>query len=92
MRLSDDKINHITHLSLTGLLDKKAITLLTDESAVRKEIKRLIVKGLKLAEDIDTAVKKKLQSYSKKIPEGTPEWDVLYQRFFQEESSKKGLG
>jgi len=92
MRLSDDKISHLTHIALKGLLEKKAVTLLVEDSVVRKEIKRIIVKELKMAEGVDEAVRKKLQSYSKKIPEGSSEWDLLYQRFFQEESSKKGRG
>jgi hypothetical protein len=90
MRLSDDKISHLTHVVLKDLLEKKAVTPLTEDSAIRREIKRVIVKELKLAESIDESIRKKLQSYSKKIPEGSPEWDLLYQRFFQEESAKKG--
>ena len=92
MRLSDDKVSHLTHVVLKGLLDKKAIAPLVEESAIRREIKRVIVKELKLAESIDESIRKKLQSYSKKIPEGTAEWEVLYQKFFQEESAKKGRG
>jgi hypothetical protein len=92
MRLSDDKVSHLTHVILKGLLDKKAVAPLSEESAIRREIKRIIVKELKLAESIDESIHKKLQSYSKKIPEGTPEWEVLYQRFFHEESAKKGRG
>jgi hypothetical protein len=92
MRLSDDKISHLTHVVLKDLLDKKAVTPLTEDSAIRREIKRVIVKELKLAESIDESIRKKLQSYSKKIPEGSPEWDLMYQRFFQEESAKKGRG
>jgi len=92
MRLSDDKVSHLTHVVLKGLLDKKAVALLAEESAIRREIKRIIVKELKLAESIDESIRKKLQSYSKKIPEGTPEWEVLYQKFFYEESAKKGRG
>lgn len=92
MRLSDDKISHLTHVVLKDLLDKNAVTPLTEESAIRREIKRVIVKELKLAESIDESIRKKLQSYSKKIPEGSPEWDLLYQRFFHEESAKKGRG
>jgi len=92
MRLSDDKVSHLTHVVLKGLLDKKAVALLAEESAIRREIKRIIIKELKLAESIDESIRKKLQSYSKKIPEGTPEWEVLYQRFFYEESAKKGRG
>ena len=92
MRLSDDKVSHLTHVVLKGLIEKKALTLLSDESEVRREIKRVIVKELKLAESIDEFIRKKLQSYSKKIPEGSPEWDLLYQKFFQEEAAKKGRG
>ena len=92
MRLSDDKVSHLTHVVLKGLLDKKVITPIVEESVIRREIKRVIVKELRLAESIDESIRKKLQSYSKKIPEGTAEWEVLYQRFFQEESTKRGRG
>jgi len=92
MRLSDDKVSHLTHVVLKGLIEKKALTLLAEDSAIRREIKRILVKELKLAESIDESIRKKLQSYSKKIPEGTPEWEVLYHKFFQEESAKKGRG
>jgi hypothetical protein len=92
MRLSDDKVSHLTHVVLKGLIEKKALNLLAEESEVRREIKRVIVKELKLAESIDESIRKKLQSYSKKIPEGSPEWDLLYQRFFQEEAAKTGRG
>ena len=77
-------------LVLKGLLDKKAIVALTEEGGIRREIKRVIIRGLKIAGDIDESVTKKLRSYSKKIYEGSPEWDVLYQKFFEEESAKKG--
>ncbi|MBI5056215.1 MAG: DUF507 family protein [Nitrospirae bacterium] len=92
MRLSDDKISHLSHIVLKGLADKKAIAPPADEGAIRREIKRILVKESKLAEEMDESIRKKLQSYSKKIPEGTSEWDVLYQKFFQEESAKKGRG
>ena len=92
MRLSDDKVSHLTHIVLKGLIEKKALTPLAEDSVIRREIKRILVKELKLAESIDESIRKKLQSYSKKIPEGTPEWEVLYHKFFQEESAKKGRG
>ncbi len=91
MRLSDDKITHLTHVILNGLIRKKAVSLLKEEGIVRREIKRVIINEMKLAEDIDESVRRKLQSYSKKIYEGSPEWEVLYRKFFEEESAKKGM-
>lgn len=90
MRLSDDKISHTTHVVLKGLLEKNAITPLADDGQIRREIRRVIVKELKLAEDIDAAVTRKLQSYSKKIYEGSSEWEVMYSKLFEEETAKKG--
>jgi hypothetical protein len=90
MRLSDDKVSHLTHVVLKGLIEKKAIIPAEEEGAIRREMKRIIVKELKVAEDIDEKVTKKLQSYSKKIYEGSSEWEVLYQKFYEEESAKKG--
>ena len=92
MRLSDDKISHISHVVLKGLIDKKAISPAVEDSAIRREIKRIIISELKLVDAIDDSVRKKLQSYSKNIYEGGSEWEVLYQKFFEEESSKKGRG
>jgi hypothetical protein len=92
MRLSDDKIRHITHVALKGLLEKKAVVPLEEEGLIRREMQRVIVQELKLAEAIDEKVTRKLQSYSKKIHEGSSEWEVMYQKFFEEESSKKGRG
>ncbi len=92
MRLSDDKIRHITHVVLKGLLEKKAVVPLDEEGLIRREMQRVIVQELKLAEAIDEKVTRKLQSYSKKIHEGSSEWEIMYQKFFEEESSKKGLG
>lgn len=90
MRLSDDKVSHLTHIILKGLKDKDAVRTLSEDGAIRRAIRNVITKELKLAEDIDVKVSNKLQSYSKKVFEGSSEWDVLYQKFYDEEMSKLG--
>lgn len=91
MRLSDDKIRHITHIVLKSLLTKGAVTPLTDDGSIRREMRTTIERELKIADSIDEKVTKKLQSYSKNIYEGSSEWEVLYRKFFEEEAAKKGL-
>lgn len=90
MMLSDDKISHTTHMLLKGLLENKLIVPKTEESEVRREIKKTIVNELKIGEDINETVTKKLLSFSKKLVEGSPEWEVLYRKFYEEEEVKKG--
>lgn len=91
MMLSDDKVSHLTHVLLKGLLDGGSIKLKDDEGKVRKEMKRAVVAFLRVSEDIDDAVRKKMQSFSRKIIEGSPEWDVLYQKFYREEAARRGM-
>ncbi|MGO9015314.1 MAG: DUF507 family protein [Dissulfurispiraceae bacterium] len=90
MMLSDDKITHTTHMLLKGLMEKGLITLKEDDGLVRREIKRTITNELKVGEDIDAEVRKKLQSYTKKLVDGSPEWEIMYRKFFEEEDAKKG--
>jgi len=90
MMLSNDKITHMTHVVLKGLMDKGLITLKEDDGLLRREIKRTIINELKIGEDIDEAVKRKLHSFSKKLVEGSPEWEVLYKKYYEEEEAKRG--
>jgi hypothetical protein len=89
--LSDDKISHLTHVLLKGLLDGGIIKVKDDEGKVRREMKRAIVAFLRVSEDIDETVRKKMQSFSRKIVEGSPEWEVLYKKFYKEEAARRGM-
>lgn len=88
--LSDDKITHLTHVLLNGLIERGAIRLKADDSILRREIKRTILNELKIGEDMDLAVKKKLLSLSKRPVEGSQEWDVMYRKYFEEEEVRRG--
>ncbi len=91
MMLSDEKISHLSHVLLRGLMAGNLLDLKDEEGKVRREIKRSTLSFLKVSEDIDSSVRKKLQSFSRKIIEGSPEWEVLYKKFYREEAAKKGL-
>jgi hypothetical protein len=90
MMLSEDKVSHLSHVLLKSLLAQKLLELNEDEGTIRREIKRTITSELKIGEEIDQVVRKKLQSFSKKVIEGSPEWEVMYRKFFREEEIKKG--
>ena len=90
--LSDEKINLLSHVLMRGLLAKKVVALKGDEAEARKVIKRVFAAEVKAGEQIDAAVRHKIESYSRKIVEGSPEWDILYAKFYREEENKRGLG
>ncbi|MCX8026715.1 MAG: DUF507 family protein [Thermodesulfovibrionales bacterium] len=90
MMLSDEKVRHLTHQLYKSLVEKQIITPIENEEKIRKEIKRTIREELRLGEDIDEAVRKKIESLSKKPVEGSQEWDILYRKYFAEEESRRG--
>lgn len=89
--LTDEKISHLSHILLKRLIDNELIDIRDEEGKIRREIKRSIASFLKVSEDIDMSVRKKLQSFSRKIVEGSPEWEVLYKKFYREEAAKRGM-
>lgn len=87
MALSDDKITHLAHVVLKDLASH--VTFREDESAVLREIKRAIAAEVKVDDEVDTIVRATLASYSRRIPEGSPEWNVLYEKHFAAEMRKR---
>ena len=90
MRLGDNKIAHLAHVSYDALAKGRAFELLADDARVRRELKQAITRSLKAEEEIEDAVRRKIQSYSRNIIEGSPEWDVLFAKHYQEELKKRG--
>ena len=90
MMLSEDKISHLSHVLLKGLMERNLVSATGEEGKIRAEIKRNIISELKIGEEMDSAVRKKIQSFSKKVVEGSSEWDILYRKFFREEEVKRG--
>ncbi len=88
--LSEDKVSHLSHVLLKGLVERRIISPLDDEGKIRAEIKRTIVSELKIGEEIDASARKKIQSFSRNVAEGSPEWDIMYKKYFREEEVKRG--
>ena len=91
MRLSNDKISHLSHVIYGGLKERGLLEAAAPEAQIRRAIKQTIEKTLRIEDEINRKVELKLQSYSRKIQEGSSEWNVLYDKFLLEELEKKGL-
>ena len=90
MRLSRAKINHLSHILIKVIQEDSNIELLKDLNLIRLDIVRIITRELQVEDEVDDVVRKRLASYSRKIMEGSQEWDVLYQKIYEEEMEKKG--
>ncbi|VAV84876.1 hypothetical protein MNBD_DELTA01-576 [hydrothermal vent metagenome] len=88
MKLSEDRISHLSHLICDGIW-KDDLVDYTNEHEALKEIKRTITEYLHLGDEADEAARAKIRSLSKDVPEGSPEWDILYRKYLAEETAKK---
>jgi len=92
MLLSEEKISHLAHRILNGLSEDLELEWRVDETRVLREIKEAILSALRLEAEIDRIVRQRLASYSRPIAEGSPEWEVLYRKSFNEELRKRKKG
>ena len=88
MRLSDDKISHLSHLLLAALQEYPDVDYSAEENQVRLMIKEALVESLRTLEELEEKVNRTLQSYSRKIVEGSREWDLMYSKTYEEELQK----
>ena len=90
--LSDDKVSHLSHVILRAVKKSPLVRIKSEEAKVLREIKRVLAIELAHEVEIDQKVRAKLASYSRGIVEGSPEWDVLYRKTFEEEVRKHAKG
>lgn len=91
MRISDDRISYLTGLIVDELGKSDLITLKKSTGDMRQVVAREFRKELSKEAAIDEEVRRKLASYSRSIPEGSSEWQVLYQQHYQEALRRKGF-
>lgn len=89
MRLSREKVNHLSKLILKDLLEDDRVEFYCDENDLRLEIVDIIKGELEVEDEIDDAVRRTIESYSKDIREGTDEWEILYHKHYNEETKKR---
>jgi hypothetical protein len=89
MRLNEDRISHISHRILDGLIENELVEPVQSEEKVLREIKRTITAELQFEDEADTAARRMIQSLSRRVPEGSPEWDILYRKYMDEEIRRR---
>ncbi len=88
MKLSDDRINHLSHVLFKALNALDEVDFMEDENEVRLRMKQTLVECLRQFDAIEEKIQGTLGSYSRKIVEGSREWDVMWSKAYDEEIRK----
>jgi hypothetical protein len=88
MRMSRERIFSLADRIVKELGSTVGVTVKAPED-LRSEVIRALTEESKLAESIDGEVRKILASYSRPMPEGSREWEVLYEKTREEVFRKR---
>jgi hypothetical protein len=83
MRMSRERVFSLADLIVKALGTTAGVNIKAPDD-LRLEIVRVLSDESKLEESIDGEVRKILSSYSRPLPEGSREWEVLYQKTREE--------
>jgi hypothetical protein len=87
MKLSREKVVHLSHLILNQLNHDEEVEFFADPQEIRQQIFYIIGEEVKSGEAIDAAVRRKLET-QKRVVEGSEEWEILYRKYYEEEQNR----
>lgn len=90
MRLTEDRISHLSHLVIDRLY-KDDLADFPDEAAALREAKNAFNAYVRAEEEADALARQKIAKLSRRVPEGGREWEILYRKYFEEEMAKRKL-
>ena len=89
MKFSDDRINHVAHVIQKNLLNEKLVLKGHDDPLLHV-IKKGLIDFFKSEEQADENARAKIASLKRGVLEGSREWEILYQKYYDEERVKRG--
>ncbi|KAA6224593.1 MULTISPECIES: DUF507 family protein [unclassified Campylobacter] len=88
---TEDRHNHLAHKILNALVDEDFVNFVVSENRVKNLIFSSIEGYLKIYEDIEDLVYEKIDTYKNKPIPGSEEYELLFEKLYEEELRKKGM-
>jgi uncharacterized protein len=89
--ISDDKMSHVIHLMLDGL-EKAGLARFPRKEEALREAKKVGNKYLVSLTEAEAAARLRITSQKNPPPEFSPQFQTLYQKYYEEEIRKRGGG
>ena len=87
-RLSDNRITALARIALRMLAAEGEVL---SERPALMEAKRILAEYFQRDDKTDEIVRRKIASLSRQVPQGSAEWEILYRRYFEEETRKRKI-
>jgi hypothetical protein len=89
MILSDERQLHFARLITDELWNDDLVDYSDDDMALRVA-RQAITEFVKEDIEIDQKAREKVASLKRQVVEGSPEWDILYKKYYEEEKNRRG--
>jgi uncharacterized protein len=91
MKISRDKISHISSLIVKDFAKRDELDYKVDLNDVRRDIAGVMAEILQLDDKADSEARRIINTYKNSPREGSPEWDIMYQKHFDEFMNKQRI-
>jgi hypothetical protein len=89
MKLSHEKTVHLSHVLADALEADPGVTFLRPHNDVRLRVLDVLRGELAREEEMEERARARIASMRREIAEGSPEWDILFRKFYEEERDKR---
>lgn len=87
----EERYSDISHKILDELYEEDLIHFEVSENRIKNIIYNSITSFIADASEVDDAVMDKIRSYKKHYIPGTDEFEILYEKLYREEMTKRGM-
>lgn len=88
MKLSHERCVHLSHLLINAMEDDDGIEFLGDLNDIRLRILNILESELIKEDEMEEAIRRKIATQRRDLPEGSAEWDLLFRKYYDEEVKK----
>jgi hypothetical protein len=89
MILSEERQTRFAHVIIDGIWGDDLVDFSDDDEALRAA-KRAIAIFVKQEGDFEERIRQKVLSLKRNVVEGSPEYDTLFKKYYEEEMRKSG--
>jgi len=87
----EERFSDLAHKILDELYEEDLIHFDVNENRIKNIIYNAITSFIADSSEIEDAVMTKIRSYKRKFIPGTDEFEILYEKLYREEMSKRGM-
>lgn len=91
MKLSHEKIVQVSHRIMGAIEALDEVEIFEEPNTIRQETVKILTDLMHEEEKISEAVKARIVSQKRSIPEGSGEWEILFRKYYNDELRKLGV-